>query len=97
MNYFLDNINIDSECPRNKDLPVLKEGFDAGKEDQFYCAFTWNKWGDKESMRGCNGQKRIWMDNQDYNGKFDRSMVSVGSVMVKAGCNLYGYSVSSFY
>ena len=90
--YFLDKIGIDSECPRNKDLPVLKEGL--GKtEDQFYCAFTWDKKGDEEPMRACNGQKRIWMDGENYNGQFAANMVPTGSVMVKAGCTLYGYSV----
>ena len=95
MCYLLFSLVIPSECPDNRDLPVLNE-----KGDQFYCAFSWNGHGDIELMKACDGNRSTWMDGQDYsvtgedyNADLDTEMLPVGSIMVKAGCTLYGYEV----
>jgi len=74
-----------SECPKLDDLPVLN---DAGNE--FYCAWQWQYRGDTEPIRACNGPPYVWMDNIDFTSGAG-AWLPAGSIMVKAGCTLYGY------
>lgn len=74
-----------SECPKINDLPVLN---DAG--DTFYCAWRWLDYGSTESIKACNGASKVCMDDGDY--ELEGHYLATGSIIVKAGCTLYGYS-----
>jgi len=93
MNFFLVALSIMltmdgvlSECPKINDLPVLN---DAG--DNFYCAWQWHEYGSTEPIKSCIGNNYTWMDNTDHNSA-EGYYLPAGSIIVKAGCTLYGYS-----
>ena len=84
---------ISAECPNINDLPVLND-----EGDQFYCAFNWHDekpWEFDIPLEGCNTGEpypETYMDGYDYSTGDDR-FHAIGSLIVKAGCTLYGYSV----
>ena len=78
-----------SECPNINDLPVLNE---AG--DEFYCAWFWQGHGNPEPIDACNGGSGPVMDNADWDTSPGVYM-PMESIIVKAGCTLYGYAVST--
>jgi len=58
--------------------------------DEFYCAWHWRNWGADEPIRGCNGPEFYHMDHYD-DDEPEGKMMPMGSIIVKAGCTLYGY------
>ncbi len=88
---------ISAECPNINDLPVLN---DAG--DKFYCAVTWgdtNPWDQSIPLEGCNHYNDYYphslMDGDDKTTTGGGTFYSLGSLIVKAGCTLYGYEVGN--
>ena len=78
-----------SQCPNIVDLPVLNE---AG--DEFYCALFWQGHGNPEPIDACNGGSGPVMDNADWDAPPGVYM-PMESIIVMAGCTLYGYAVST--
>ena len=77
-----------AECPNINDLPVLNDEL-----NEFYCMWIWYDFGSTELIDGCNGFEWYGIDKYDYPGK-ERTYIPFGSVIVKAGCTVYGYGVS---
>jgi len=97
MNFYLVALSIMltmdgvlSECPNINDLPVLTDD-----GTMFFCAFTWYDEGSTEPIQGCNGDDRTYMDDDDLDHG-DGYYLSAGSIIVKAGCTLYGYSEHNY-
>ena len=85
-------VGLNSECPAIDDLPAITKD---GK--QFYCAFNWWPKGDDLPIDACNkmngaAHNKTWMENQDQDPA-EHFYQPVGSLIVKAGCTFYGYSV----
>jgi len=76
---------VQSECPNINDLPVLNDN-----GTKFFCAWIWPEWGDPEPIRGCNGLGEFVMDEYDSQNP-PYMYTCFGSLIVKAGCLLYGY------
>jgi len=74
-----------TECPNINDIPVLTDDGAA-----FYCTRFWEEWGDSEPIKACNGIGYDLLDNTDWTAERGY-MMPFGSLIVKAGCTLYGY------
>jgi len=79
-----------SECPNINDIPVLNA---AG--DRFFCAWFWQDKGNPEPIDSCNGGNGPVMDDYDFDSP-SGSYMPMESIIVKAGCTLYGYEGHAF-
>jgi len=75
------------ECPNINSIPVMNED-----STNFVCAQTWDAPGSVSPIEGCNtiSASYILYKGQDLDAT-DCCLINMGSVIVKAGCTLYGW------
>lgn len=78
---------IRAECPPINSIPVMNED-----NTNFVCAQTWDAPGSVNPIEGCNiaAQTHVYYKGEDFDAT-DCCFIAMGSIIVKAGCTLYGW------